>query len=56
MTSVLFEYLKIYSEYSKKYEKTAVLIQVGSFFEIYGVDNAAEMSKILNIEMEQHFI
>ena len=56
MTSVLFEYLKIYSEYSKKYEKTAVLIQVGSFFEMYGVDNesekhgnAAEMSKILNI-------
>lgn len=53
---MLSEYLKIYSKYSEKYEKTAVLIQVGSFFEMYGVDNenekhgnAAEMSKILNI-------
>lgn len=57
MTSVLSEYVKIFSEYSEKYgKKTAVLIQVGSFFEMYGVDNesekhgnAAEMSKILNI-------
>jgi DNA mismatch repair protein MutS len=57
MTSVLSEYLKIYSEYSEKYgEKTAVLMCVGSFYECYGVDNesekhgnAAEMAKILNI-------
>ena len=57
MTSVLSEYLKIYSEYYEKYgEKTAVLIQVGSFYEIYGVDNdvdkignAEEMSRVLNI-------
>lgn len=56
MTSVLSEYLKIYSEYSKKYRKTAVLMCVGSFYEMYGVDNesekhgnATEMSKILNI-------
>lgn len=57
MTSVLSEYLKIFEKYSAKYgEKTAVFMQVGSFYEIMGVDNetekignAAEMSKILNV-------
>ncbi len=57
MLPILSEYLKFFVEYSAKYgEKTAVLMQVGSFYEIYGVDNnrdklgnATEMSRILNI-------
>lgn len=57
MTSVLSEYLKIFEEYKKKYgNKIAVLMCVGSFFELYGVDNgmdkfgnAREMSQVLNI-------
>ncbi len=57
MTSVASEYFKIYSEYFEKYgEKTAVLMQIGSFFEVMGIDNetekignAEELSRILNI-------
>ena len=57
MTSVLSEYLKIFEEYKKKYgNKIAVLMCVGSFFELYGVDNgmdkfgnARKMSQVLNI-------
>ena len=57
MANVLSEYLKIFSEYHEKYgARTAVLMQVGSFYECYGVDNevekhgnAEELSKILNI-------
>lgn len=55
--SVVSEYFKVYSEYHSKYgQKTAVLMQVGSFYEIYGVDNetekignAEELSQMLNI-------
>jgi DNA mismatch repair protein MutS len=55
--SVASEYFKVYSEYSCKYgQKTAVLMQVGSFYEIYGIDNekqkvgnAVELSQLLNI-------
>lgn len=57
MTSVLSQYLKIYSEYHAKYgDKVVVLMQIGSFYEVYGVDNdkdkfgnAVEISRILNI-------
>lgn len=58
MTSVLSHYLKIYTEYHTKYgEKVVVLMQVGHFMEVYGVDNdkeekfgnAVEISRILNI-------
>ena len=57
MTSVLSEYFKFYDEHSNKYgSKTAVLMQVGSFYEMYGVDNdtdklgnAEELSRVLNI-------
>ena len=57
MTSILSEYFRFYDEYSGKYgSKTAVLMQVGSFYEMYGVDNdtdklgnAEELSQILNI-------
>ena len=53
------EYLKVFKKYSEKYgEKTAVLYQVGSFLELYGVDNgheklgnAEELSRILNITL-----
>ena len=55
--SVVSEYFKTYSEYCEKYgSKTAVLMQVGSFYEIYGIDNknqkignAVELSQLLNI-------
>lgn len=37
MTSVLSQYLKIYSEYHAKYgDKAVVLMQVGSFFTVGG--------------------
>ena len=56
MTSVLSEYFRFYDDYSKKYDKVAVLMMVGSFYEMYGVDNdtdklgnAEELSRILNI-------
>ena len=53
------EYLRVYKKYFEKYgEKTALLYCVGSFFEIYGVDNgheklgnAEELSRILNITL-----
>lgn len=55
--SVASEYFKLLSEYRRKYgDRTAVLMQVGSFYEIYGVDNdkqkignAEELSQMLNI-------
>ena len=54
---VLSEYLKHFSEYSAKYgSRVAVLMQVGSFYEMYGTEDAAsrlgnaeELSRILNI-------
>lgn len=56
MTSILSEYFKFFDEYSAKYNRVAVLMQVGSFYEMYGVDNSAnklgnaeELSRILNI-------
>ena len=57
MTSILVEYLQIYDKFHEQYgESTAVLMQVGHFFECYGVDNgkekrgnAVELSKVLNI-------
>ena len=57
MTSILSEYFKFYDKYSGKYgSRTAVLMQVGHFYEMYGVDNdtdklgnAEELSRILNI-------
>ncbi len=57
MTNVLSEYLKLYDEYSSKYgNRIAVLMQIGHFFECYGVDNgndkfgnAVELSRIMNI-------
>lgn len=43
------EYMDYHLTYQKKYgDKTVVLMEVGSFFEIYGVDNAKE--KIVNIK------
>lgn len=52
--SILTEYLKFYHDYTCKYgPKTAVLMQVGSFYEIYGEhskpENAEELSRVLNM-------
>lgn len=51
------EYFNIYNEKSKEYgDKTCVLMMVGSFYEVYSIDNekekignAYELSKILNM-------
>lgn len=59
MASVLSEYLQVFSKYKTKYgDKTAVLMQVGGFYEIYGIDNKkerignpVELSRILNITL-----
>lgn len=57
MSSVLYEYLQLFEKYKEKYgNNTALIMQVGSFYEMYGVDNktkklgnAIELSKVLNI-------
>jgi DNA mismatch repair protein MutS len=57
MASILSEYFRFFNEYSGKYgSNVAVLMQVGSFYEMYGVNNgnsrlgnAEELSRILNI-------
>jgi len=46
--SMFEQYRYYYEYYSKKYKKVAVLMQVGDFYEIYGVDN--EKNKICNIK------
>ena len=53
------EYFKYQIEYEKKYgENALVLMQVGSFFEFYGVDNNEEkignaqyITELLNIQL-----
>lgn len=57
MLPILSEYLKHFNLYFEQYgEHIAVLMQVGSFYEIYGVDNdtqkmgnTIELANILNI-------
>lgn len=57
MLPILTEYLKLYNQFSVQYgDKTVILMQVGSFYEIYGIDNekekqgnAVEVANILNI-------
>ena len=57
MTSVVSEYIRILNDYAKLYgEDIVVLMQVGSFYEVYGVDNetekignVAEVSRLLNM-------
>ena len=47
--TIVEQYFEYYKTFSKKYgEKTVILMEVGSFFEIYGVDNSKE--KIGNIK------
>ena len=41
--SLMEVYLDLHEEFSKKYgANTVVLMEVGSFFEVYGVDNEQE--------------
>ena len=56
------EYFEYYQKYTKKYDgNVAVLIQCGSFFEIYGIDNETEvvnpqlphLSNILNMTLSR---
>ena len=52
--NIVSEYISSHNEYVKKYgEKTVVLMQVGSFFEMYMTNNAGpnlkEISQMLNI-------
>ena len=47
--TIIDDYLEYQEKYENKFgEKTIVLMEVGSFFEIYGVDNTKE--KIVNIK------
>ena len=53
-TSIVTEYLNLYSTYKAKYgERTLVLMQVGSFYESYATDqqgpNLHEIAKLINI-------
>lgn len=43
------DYVKYYDEYSKKYNKLVVLMQVGSFFETYGIERQQEIYPNINI-------
>jgi len=57
--SLMEVYLDLHEEFSKKYgENTVVLMEVGSFFEVYGVDNEEEkvgnpkeVAEILNLQL-----
>lgn len=59
MTNLLTEYYELQLELEKKYgELSVVLMEVGSFYEVYGVNNAKtnignvnEISKILGIQL-----
>ena len=59
MTSVVVQYIKILQEHEKLYgSDTVVLMQVGSFYEMYGIDNEIEkigkvedVSRLLNMVM-----
>ncbi len=59
--SLIDEYFDLQIEYEKKYgPKTLVLMQVGSFFEYYGVNNAVEkignvkvIADLMNIQMSR---
>ncbi len=54
-TNILDEYLSIVNEYKQKYKKSIVLLQVGSFYELYStIENDSELTaicEILNIQM-----
>ena len=58
---ILVEYLEYQDKYEKKYgDKTIVLMEVGMFFELYGVKNTTEVlgkvpeiSDLLNIQMSR---
>ena len=58
---IVDDYINYYKNYRKKYGlKTVVLMEVGSFFEIYGVDNEKEkignikeITEILNITLSK---
>ena len=56
--TLIDDYLEMHQEYQKQYGKIALLMQVGMFYEYYGVDNdkeklgnVAEVSSTLNIQM-----
>jgi len=46
--ATLEKYIKLYDDYKTKYDKIALLYELGSFYEIYGVDN--EIEKLGNID------
>lgn len=53
MTSLVDQYYAIYDKYSLKFEKTAVLLQCGGFYELYqpkdeSKGNAKEISRIIH--------
>jgi DNA mismatch repair protein MutS len=56
---VITEYFKIYETYTEKYKSIALIMQIGSFYEIYGIENENEkineditfISSILNIQL-----
>ena len=48
--TLIDDYLKEQSHFSNKYgERTIVLMQVGHFYECYGVDNQVEQSNSANL-------
>lgn len=56
--SLVQEYFNYYKKFNVKYNKIALLMQVGSFYESYGVDNSpikigntAELANLLNIQL-----
>jgi DNA mismatch repair protein MutS len=55
---VITEYFELYKTYSEKYKPIALLMQIGSFYEMYGIENdvekineATKFSSILNIQL-----
>ena len=53
VSATVEQYFSILQESEQKYNKVAVLMEIGSFYELYGVDNETEkigdISNICNI-------
>ena len=41
--NILDRYIKLYDQYGQKYGKIALLYEIGSFYEVYGVENEKEV-------------
>ena len=60
MKTIIDEYFEYYTSGTKEYTNAVVLMEVGQFFELYGINNeteqignVAEITDLLNIRMSR---